>query len=79
MTTTTSRWISAALAGAGITIAILAGGAGPNAAQSHNMADYGAGISADNSEAHSAEGGVRHMGDHEHAPRYFERMDGGDR
>lgn len=79
MTTTTSRWISATLAAIGITIGILAGGGGVHTAPTHNLADYGADISADNSEAHSAEGGVRHMGDHEHSSRYFERMDGGDR
>ncbi len=76
MTTTTSRWISATLAAAGITIGILAGAGSPNTAQTHNMADYGSAITADDATAHAESRGVPHMDDHEHAPGYFERMDG---
>jgi hypothetical protein len=76
MTTTTSRWISASLATAGITIGILAGGASHTAEHSHNLADYGAAITADDATDHARARGVPHMDNHEHAPGYFERMDG---
>lgn len=77
LTASTPR-IAAALAGAMISIGILVGGAATELAHTSTtyLADYGSAISADNSEAHSAEGGVRHMGDHSHAPGYFERMNG---
>lgn len=78
MTTTASRRITAIVAGALLSAGIVAGGMAADVSATHtrNLADYGAGISADNSEAHSAEGGVRHMGDHRDAPGYFERMNG---
>ncbi|MFN8072273.1 MAG: hypothetical protein U0R66_10795 [Mycobacterium sp.] len=76
MTTTTSRWISATLAAAGIGIGILAGTGAPSTPQTHNMADYGAAITADDATDHARDRGVPHMDDHEHAPGYFERMDG---
>ena len=73
--TTNTRGFTAALAGALISIGILASGA-PFERDATYLADYGSAISADNSEARSAEGGVRHMGDHTHSPGYFERMNG---
>lgn len=78
MITITSRRIKASLAGAMISAGILAGGAAVELAQPSTLylADYGAAISADDSEARSAAGGVRHTGDHRDAPRYFERMNG---
>lgn len=78
MTTTASRRIVAALAGVLISAGILASGTpfAPVEPHATYLADYGSAISAENSEAHSAEGGVRHMGDHSHAPGYFERMNG---
>lgn len=76
MTTTTSRWISAGLAAFGIGIGILAGTGSQNTAPAHNLADYGAAITADDATAHAESRGVPHMDDHEHAPGYFERMDG---
>ena len=80
MTTTTSARtrISTAVAAALVSAGLLAGGSALAGTHSQSLADYGADISADNSEAHSAEGGVRHMDDHRHAPGYFERMDGVD-
>lgn len=76
--TTNSRGFIAALAGALISAGVLASGAPFAPAEPHTsyLADYGSAISADNSEARSAEGGVRHMGDHTHSPGYFERMNG---
>lgn len=81
MITITSRRIKASLAGAMLSAGILAGGAalelpGMEEPSTAYLADYGSAISADDAEARSAAGGVRHMGDHRDAPRYFERMNG---
>jgi hypothetical protein len=78
MTTITSRRITTALAGALISAGVLAGGATVEMLQTRTdyLADYGSSISAENSEARSEAGGVRHMGDHSSSPGYFERMNG---
>lgn len=78
MTTITANRIIATLAGALISAGILASGAPFEPVEPHTryLADYGSAISAENSEAQSESGGVRHMGNHSAAPGYFERMNG---
>lgn len=78
MATITSRRITTALAGALISAGVLAGGATVEMLQTRTayLADYGSSISAENSEARSEAGGVRHMGDRRTSPGYFERMNG---
>ena len=79
MTTTTSRWISVALAGTGLVIGILAGGGSPHAGHTHNLADYGAAVTAEDASDAARSRGVPHMDDHRHSAGYFEEMNGGDR
>ena len=78
MKTTASYRITATLAGAMISAGILASGLPFQPVEPHTsyLADYGSAISADDSEARSQAGGVRHMGDHRSSPGYFERMNG---
>ena len=79
MNTTASARITAAVAAALISAGVLAGGASLSTVHTHNLADYGAAITADDATDHARARGVPHMDDHRHSPKYFERMNGGDR
>lgn len=77
MITTTSHRIAAAVAGALISVGILAGGAAVTATHPADLADYGAAITADNATDTARSEGVPHMSDnHRGDAAYFERMDG---
>ncbi len=77
MITTTSHRITATVAAGLISAGLMAGGAAATAAQTVNLADYGAAITADNSTDAARSEGVPHMSDnHRGNGSYFERMDG---
>jgi hypothetical protein len=90
MTTTASSRITAGIAAALVAAGILAGaapvaaparGAGAATAahlDTHNLADYGAAITADNATDTARSAGVPHMSDnHKGSGSYFEQMNGG--
>ncbi|MFM9035072.1 MAG: hypothetical protein ACKOQ4_12455 [Mycobacterium sp.] len=72
-TTKTTGILAAALVAAGI---LIGGAAELSTGHIRYLADYGSNVTAENAERQAESKGVRHMGDHEDAPGYFERMDG---
>lgn len=78
MITTASSRITAGIAAALVAAGILAGGATAAHLDTHNLADYGAAITADNATDTARSAGVPHMSDnHKGSGSYFERMNGG--
>ena len=77
ITTATSQRITANVAAALVSAALLAGGAAVATAHTANLADYGAAITADDAGDHARAEGVPHTSDnHRGDGNYFERMDG---
>lgn len=75
---TASSRITATLAAMLIAAGILAGGTAASQTPTHNLADYGAAITADDATNHARSEGVPHMSDnHKGSGTYFEHMNGG--
>jgi hypothetical protein len=78
MTTTASSRITAGIAAALVAAGIRAGAATAAHLDTHNLADYGAAITADNATDTARSAGVPHMSDnHKGSGSYFEQMNGG--
>lgn len=71
-----SSRFTAVIAGALISGGILAGSLALPQTRTHDLADYGAAITADDATDHARDRGVPHMDDHRHSAGYFEKMDG---